>query len=471
MINRYWGAKMKELWGTSRMKFAYWLRVEIAVLYAREDCGQIPRGAGHAIRSATWIDDEVVRAIERRDREIGHDLNAFVEIMRLQILADKTEFLRIIFLGSDEEFNNEVSRALEGVANNPNAGYFHDGMTSYDTEEPAMTLLIQDSCDQIQSELAELLVVLSQKARQYKGVVMIGRTHGQHAQPITFGIKIVNWYSSLLRAANMFADAKDNARVMKLSGAVGVFGTLGPKVEEFAADGLRLKPVLATQIVLLDYRARIINELAIISSLIEKIANDLWEMCQTEIGEVREPFSKRQKGSSAMPHKKNPINLEQIRGLAGLVRGYAHTMMELICTSQERDISHSAQERMLVPDAFGIVDHQIRKLTAIIRDMEVFPERMKSNIELSYGTFASQKVEMFLKQLGVPAEIAYRKVQKACNLAVVEKRSLYDVLLSGEDLHPFLSLAEVQNELQGFFDPQSWVKEEGFIYAREKIGF
>lgn len=469
MIRRYWGSKMRGIWDGSLAKFANWLKVEIAVLEAREKLGQIPEGTTERVRNATWVDKQVVEAIERRDREIGHDLNAFIEICRLQILLRKNEFLCIIGKTLDEEFNDLVSKALEDVSTNPDAGLFHNGLTSYDCEEPAMALLIESSCGVIDAQLEILLGVLEQKAKDYRGVVMIGRTHGQHAQPITFGVKFLNWLDMARRARAAFAIAANNARVMKLSGAVGMYGTNGPQIEEDVGTLLNLKPVIATQIVPLDYRARVVAELAFIADVVEKIADDLWHMCQTEVGEVREPFSKRQKGSSAMPHKKNPIKFENVRGFAAVVRAYAHVMMELVKTSHERDISHSGPERIVVPDAFGLVDHQLRTIISIVGDLEVFKDRMRENIGLSCGTFASQKIEMILKREGMAAETAYRTVQKFCAEAVQKRRHLRDLLLEDPNEELATILDGVLREFKDCFNPETWIQEEDAIYNRMNI--
>jgi len=464
MIARYWGKKMREIWEGGLMKFRFWLAVEIAVLMAREKIGQIPAGTTERVQQTTWIDEKVVECIERRDREIGHDLNAFIEVMRCQIILGKDDFPTLM---ASDKFHEDVDEALKRATNCPDAGWFHDGMTSYDTEEPAMALLFTSSCAVIDEQLKSLIGALTQQALAYKYLPMMGRTHGQHAQPITFGIKILNWIDMLKRARSSFNVVANNARAMKLSGAVGMFGTLGPEVEDLVAETLNLTPVIATQIVAIDYRARVISELAMISSVIEKIAEDLWLMSQTEVGEIREPFGKRQKGSSAMPHKKNPIGIENIRGFAVVVRGYAHAMAELIATSHERDISHSGAERIIVPDAFGIVDHQLRRVCGIVKDMTVFRDRMRENIDLSCGTYASQGVEMLLKKYGLPAEVAYRKVQSACFTAATDRKHLKDVLCHDPELADIIGKAGP--ELDECFSPTTWLRAVDYIFERARL--
>ena len=470
MIDRYWGKKMRELWSSELRKFFYWRIVEIAVLRVRESFDQIPSGTVDRIEKKTRIDAGIVAMIERRDEAIHHDLNAFIEVMRLQILLEPDEFERIAVIkhdnDGDEEFNDAMDEALKGVVANPDAGYFHDAMTSYDTEEPAMTLLLRDSCAQIFEELNRLIDVTTERAKMHKGLLMVGRTHGQHAQPITFGIKCVNWLDMLVRAKANLERLMDEALVMKLSGAVGVFGTLGPEIEEAVGDVLKLRPVVATQILPIDRRARIISELGITSGIIEKIAFDLWLMHQTEVGEVIEPFKPRQKGSSAMPHKKNPVLIENTMGCAAIIRGYVSAEQELIKTAHERDIAHSAPERLILVDAFGMMDHQIRRMTKIISKMTIIPERMAANLEMTKGTIASQRLEMLLKQKGMTAEVAYRTVQDACFAVRDTGEHLKVVILENQEAAPLL---EHDPEFEACFDWVTWVENEDDIYQRAGV--
>jgi adenylosuccinate lyase len=461
MIERYWRPEMKKLWKTSEQKFAYWLRVEIAVLYAREKLGQIPAGTAEAIEKMTWIDERVVRAIERRDREINHDLNAFVEIMRLQCILERSAFEQLMALEQDEDFNSALSEALAKQAKDSLASWFHDGMTSYDTEEPAMSLLLIDSAQLISAGLEKLLDALEGRAMKHRGQLCIGRTHVQHAQPTTFGIKCVVWADLVNRALAQFDEVVSELLVMKLSGAVGVYGTLGPEVEALVGERLQLEPAIATQILSLDRRARLVNELAIVAGVCETIGNNLWLLSKTEVGEVREPFGKRQKGSSAMPHKKNPITLERIKGLPRLVRGYAHAMMECMATAHERDISHSSVERMAMADAFGLTQYLLFLLSDVVERMEVFPERMLENIEMTHGIIASQRVEMLLKEKGMPAETAYRTAQRLSNRAVETRTHLRELL----KMDPAVFECHLEDaDIAACFDWSAWVEHEAAIY-------
>lgn len=467
MIQRYWSAEMRVLWETNQTKFTRWLDVERAVLRAREQLGQLPAGTAEAIASRTWMDADVARAIERRDQGIHHDLNAFVEIVRLQLILSRDEFIRLIHVADEINFHRIVVTNLARQGTAPFAGWFHDGMTSYDTEEPAMALLLIDSCKILRSKSIALQKILENRAQQHRGIPMIGRTHGQHAQPITFGVKLLVYRNLIQNATVAFENSTDELRVMKLSGAVGMFGTLGPDVEQIVGDQLNLEPVIATQIVSLDRRARLVNEMAVLASVLEKIAFDLWLLSQTEVGEIREPFGRSQKGSSAMPHKKNPITLEKIRGLARVIRGHAGALMENIATTHERDISHSSVERLALVDAFGVLDHMLEGLTHILANMEVFPDRMRTNLDATYGTIASQRAEMWLKQQGMPAELAYRTVQSACATAMEQKRGLRNVLLEMDVVHPYAT--SNLSELERSFDWNTWIQHETFLFEREGV--
>lgn len=466
MISRYWTERMQSLWDTSERKFYYWLKVDQTVLVAREALKQIPEGTAQAVIDRTWMDAEVMCAIERRDRKIKHDLNAFVEIIRLQLTRPRADFESLIGISNDEEFNGSVAGALK--IESSLASFFHDGETSYDTQEPAIPLLLLASCEIIEQDLLRLQHFLTERAIAHRGQLMMGRTHGQHAQPITFGIKCLNWTDQVNRALKAFMGLYEEIRVMKLSGAVGVYGTLGPDVEHRVGELLNLTPVVATQIVSLDRKARLVNELAVIASIVDKIAFDLWLLSQTEISEIREPFDKDAKGSSAMPHKKNPVALENIRGLSRVVRASAGVLLENVATANERDISHSSAERIALVDAFGTLDYILVRLAGVIEKMDVFPQRMRENIGLSYGTFASQQVEMWLKSHGMSAETAYRTVQRLCSQAMETQTQLSELLHMDAETSV---LANAQRkEMIACFDWNAWVTHEDFIYNRAGLG-
>lgn len=469
MIARYWGDEMRALWEGSEKKFSLWRDVELAVLDALASLRMIPSDIASRVRNTTWMDSSVARMIEAREHALKHDLNAFLDIMRAEIIMDgnKARFEELGRLSTDDpdRFQDELDRILAEAERHPVAGAFHDGMTSYDTEEPAMALLLCESCHIIANRFGDLHRVLARRARDHHGQLMLGRTHGQHAQPTTFGIKCLNWLDMVDRSSEHFHAAAADIKVMKLSGAVGVYGTLPPEAETGTADFLGLTPVIATQILPLDRRVRLVSEMALTAGVLEKIAHDLWLLAQTEVGEIREPFGRRQKGSSAMPHKKNPVSLENVIGCADAMRGYAAAMMGQIATSHERDIAHSSVERMVVPDAFGILDHMFRRLTAILKDMIVFPERMRENLDMTFGVIASQRVEQLLKMRGMGAEDAYRTVQESCAAAQRDHRHLLDILLNNEQMQQVIGEDGV-DKLSSCFTWEDWVKHENYLYDR-----
>lgn len=476
MHERYQDPDLKKVWTDTR-KFQEWLRVEIAVLIAREKLGQIPAGTAARVDERTFVDDGAAALIKRRDKVTKHDLVAFKQVMDLQLILQQedrdfwdttqTWMLQIEAETPDakereKRFQAKVSAVLRTPC--PEAELFHDGLTSYDVEEPAMALLLLEACGVVHARLALLDAALVGLARKLRGVLMIGRTHGQYAQPITGGVKALNWLEAIRLAKRRLAEAMEEVRVMKLSGAVGMYGTLGPQVEDAVAGILSLKPVIATQILGLGRRAQLVNTLAEVATEIGKIAHDLWLMAQSEVGEVREPFDKEQTGSSAMPHKKNPITLEQLTGLPRLVRGAAQAMLENVDTHHERDISQSSVERNAVPDAFHATAHLARRLTDVLNGMEVFPEKMRRNLDRTWGTYASQAVERFLKERGMPAETAYRLVQEACFLAVTKEAHLIEVLRGWPEVR---DLADASSQdFQDLFEPRLWVRYEADVYRR-----
>lgn len=476
MIPRY-KTEVQELW-ENVSKFGAWRDTEIAVLQAREEFGEIPAGTTDYVRQRTWIDSVIVGVMERRDEWIRHDLNAFIEVMRLQIGDRFTITLgacneiaaRLTGEGAEPKviekaWNTEFKAQLDQVTCRE-AGLFHDGMTSYDTQEPAKGLLLRRTADLIDAALVAFALTLWKQAKTYRGTLMVGRTHIQHAQPITFGVKCLWYLDMILRARTRFAASRLEVEVMKMSGAVGLYTTLKSRIEKRVGEILGLPPVIATQIVPLDRLAQFVNTCAEIAAVIEKIAGDLHDQTRTEIAEVCEPFSEDQKGSSAMPHKRNAIGLENIRGLCREIRAQATPTMENVDTRHERDICHSSVERMALPDAFGLLVYVLRRFTGIINGLEVFPQRMAANLEMTHGAIASQRVEMYLKDQGDPAELAYRIVQQATKQMAGLGLSLQEMLARmGVN---FIRDAHTQEFYPGFlacFAWRDWVQEgENSIY-------
>jgi adenylosuccinate lyase len=457
---------MSTVW-TDENKFDKWRKVELAVLEVRERRGEIPAGTTEGIALATFDQVNLAEVINCREREIGHDLNAFVEIMRALII-NAARYPRCFDSVMSLKFHPRlIENTLAFGHPQKLDALFHEGMTSYDTEEPAMALLINQADVIVFDGLDHVLKALKELAQKYRGQVMIGRTHGQWAQPVTFGKRCLDWFEMLDRAKARFSHSCHEAIEMKLSGAVGMYGTLGPEIEAEVAKVLGLEVAkCATQIVPLDRRAQHINSLAELAAVIEKIAHDLWLLSQSEIGEVREPFGKKQKGSSAMPHKKNPITLEKLFGLPRLVRAYAHAMLENVATAHERDISHSSVERIAVPDAYGLTDHLLRQLARILEGLEVNGERMARNLAATQGTFASQEARDLLGRKGMPAEDAYRLIQQASFMAMESRQPLKRLLLNNEEFANAAALLKDDPELERIFDPAWWVRHEAVYYQR-----
>lgn len=449
---------MARVW-TDENKFAKWLEVELAVLKVRERRGELPPGTADGIERATYMDATVAEEINNREKEIGHDLNAFVEVIRSQMIHaatahDGQSIENTLALGHPQKWDH----------------YFHEGMTSYDTEEPAMALLFGEADDLVSGGIERVLQALKALATAHRGTLMIGRTHGQWAQPVTFGKKCLDWYEMVERARDRLYASAEEVAVMKLSGAVGMYGTFGPEIEEDVANELGLAVAdIATQILPLCRRAQHLNSLAELATVLGKIAHDLWLLSQSEIGEVREPFGEKQKGSSAMPHKKNPITLEKLFGLPRHVRHCAASVLECVETANERDISHSSVERIAVPDAYGLTDHLLKKLGHVLERLRVFPERMAANLDATKGVYASQVARDLLGQRGVAGETAYRFIQK-CTFLTHEKNCTFsDAFLNADDDEVPFDLRREIGESPAFkqaFDPVWWVRHEEVYYTR-----
>ena len=381
MIDRYTRPAMGRIW-TDENKFRCWLEVESAASAVLAEDGVIPAAAAEAI--ATKASFSLAR-IQEIEAEVKHDVIAFTTAV--------AENLKAQGLG-------EQSRWL------------HYGLTSNDVVDTAQGLQVKEASGLIRSGLLALLAVLKRRAIEFKQTPTIGRTHGIHAEPTTFGLKLLNWYAEMERNLARFDAAAEDMRVGKLSGAVGTFGHLKPEHEEriCARLGLKAAPV-ATQVIQRDRHAAYISTLAIIGSTLDKIAIEVRHLQRTEVREAQEYFSEKQKGSSAMPHKKNPITPEQISGLARVLRGNAQAAFEDIPLWHERDISHSSVERVIFPDSTILVDYLLAKTTDLIDRLLVYPERMKRNLESTGGLIFSGQLLLDLAEAGMLREDAYRLVQ------------------------------------------------------------
>jgi len=381
LIERYTRPAMGNIW-TDENKYRCWLNVESAASAVLAEDGVIPAAAAEAIASKATFS---VARIQEIEAEVKHDVIAFT---------------------------TAVSESLKAQGLDAESRWLHYGLTSNDIVDTAQALQIKDASALIRAGLVKLLEVLKRRALEFKQTPIIGRTHGIHAEPTTFGLVLLNWYSEMERNLVRFDAAAEDMRVGKLSGAVGTFGHLKPEHEERICARLGLKPALvATQVIQRDRHAAFISTLAIIGSTMDKIALEVRHLQRTEVREAQEFFSEKQKGSSAMPHKKNPITAEQICGLARVLRSNAQAAFEDIALWHERDISHSSVERVIFPDSTVLTDYLLAKTTNLIDRLLVYPERMKKNLELTGGLIFSGQLLLDLAEAGMMREDAYRLVQ------------------------------------------------------------
>jgi adenylosuccinate lyase len=381
LIERYTRPAMGGIW-TDENKYRCWLQVEAAASTVLAEDGVIPLAAAEAIAAKATVSAARVAEIEA---EVKHDVIAFT---------------------------TAVAESLKSQGLDAESRWLHYGLTSNDIVDTAQALQVKEASALIKDGIAALLAVLRRRAVEFKHTPTIGRTHGIHAEPTTFGLKLLNWYAEMERNATRFAAAAEDMRVGKLSGAVGTFGHLSPEHEEEICARLGLKPApVATQVIQRDRHAAYIATLAILGSTLDKIAVEVRHLQRTEVREAQEYFSEKQKGSSAMPHKKNPITSEQISGLARVLRGNSQAALEDIPLWHERDISHSSVERVIFPDSTILADYLLAKTTDLIDRLLVYPERMKKNLESTGGLIFSGQLLLDLAEAGMLREEAYRLVQ------------------------------------------------------------
>ena len=409
MIARYTGAEMGRIWSDQR-KYETWLQVEIAAVEAMGRTGIVPPEAAHDIRKRARID---ISRIEEIEQVTQHDVIAFTTAVAEQV----------------------------GSA----ARWLHFGLTSSDVIDTAQALQMREACDLVLQGLAGLMQAVRSRAEEHRNTPMIGRTHGVHAEPMTFGLKLALWYAELERDVERVRRAQRTVSVGKLSGAVGTFAHLTPGIEADVCRSLGLEPApVASQVIQRDRHAELLSALAITASSLEKFALEIRGLQKTEIGEVEEPFAKGQKGSSAMPHKRNPIGCEQIVGLARLVRANAGAAFENNALWHERDISHSSVERVILPDSFIALDHMLRRFTRIVKGMVVYPDRMRENLERSRGVVFSGTVLLELARRGVSREQAYEWVQRNAMRSFSEQRNFKALLLADPDVASVLTASEIE---------------------------
>jgi adenylosuccinate lyase len=427
MIGRYTHPEMGRIWSDQR-KYDTWLQVEIAAAEAMAREGIVPEDAARDIRERSRFDIERIEAIEQTTQ---HDVIAFTTAVAEHVGAS--------------------------------ARWLHFGLTSSDVIDTAQALQMREACDLILRGLEELMRAVQARAEEHRRTPMIGRTHGVHAEPMTFGLKLALWYAELGRDVARMRRARDVISVGKLSGAVGTFAHLPPSIEAEVCRVLGLQPApVASQVIQRDRHAELLSALAITGSSLEKFALEIRGLQKTEIGEVEEPFAKGQKGSSAMPHKRNPIGCEQIVGLARLLRGNVVAAMENNALWHERDISHSSVERVILPDTFIALDHMLRRFTRIVAGMIVYPERMRENLERSRGVVFSGTVLLELAQRGVSREKAYEWVQRNAMRAFHEQRDFKALLQADADVTSVLSIEDIER----VFDLNAQLRHVDHIFDR-----
>ena len=427
MIPRYTRPEMARIWSDEN-RFRTWLAVELAATDTLAEAGLVPKQAAKAIRQRADFNLQRINEIEA---EVRHDVIAFTTAVA--------------------EIVGEESR------------WFPYGLTSNDVVDTAQALLVQQASAIIAEDLRRLAEVLKRRAWEFKDTPMVGRTHGVHAEPITFGFKLANWYSEVQRDIARFEHAAEDMRVGKFSGAVGTFAHLSPELEEKICARLDLNAAaVSSQVIQRDRHAAYLATLAVIASTLDKIATEIRHLQRTEVREAEESFSEKQKGSSAMPHKRNPVTSEQISGLARVVRSNAQAALENVALWHERDISHSSAERIIIPDSTTLVDYLLNKTANLIDTMFVYPERMKANLESTGGLVFSGQLLLDLVEHGVSREDAYRMVQKHAKRAWQEGLNFRELILRDKEI----SGRVPRQQLERAFDLQRQLRNIDKIFAR-----
>jgi adenylosuccinate lyase len=410
MIARYTRPEMGRIWSEEN-SLQKWLDVEILAAEGLARLGKVPKAAVARIKKRARFDVKRIREIES---VVKHEIIAF------------------------------LSNVAESVGDD--ARYLHVGMTSSDVMDTALALQFKEASAILVQDIKGLMQVLRGQARKYKWTVMIGRTHGVHAEPITFGLKLALWYQEMARNLARLEKATDDICVGQISGAVGTFAQVSPKVEAYVCQKSGLKPALVSnQIIQRDRHAYYFATLAVIASSLEKFAIEVRHLQRTEVQEAEEPFTEGQKGSSAMPHKRNPILSENVAGMARLMRSYAQAALENVALWHERDISHSSVERVIAPDATIALDFMLRRMTYVLGNLCVYPENMRRNLEKSGGTVFSEKVLLALVDKGVARDDAYRMVQRHALKAGRDGGDLKDALLKDQEVRRYLSAEEIES--------------------------
>jgi adenylosuccinate lyase len=431
LISRYSLPEMAGVW-SDETRLANWLEIEILAVEAWAELGKVPQEAAAAVRDRAGF---TVEAVRERERITRHDVAAFVDVVTASIGAE--------------------------------GRWVHFGLTSSDVLDTGLALQLRAAADILLGRLERLLAVVKRLALQHRDTVMAGRSHGVHAEPVTFGLKLAVWAFELDRDRERLRRARETVSVGAISGAVGTYAMVDPRVEELVCAHLGLKSAEAsTQIVQRDRHAEFMTTLAVTASSLDAFATEIRHLARTEVREVQEPFAEGQKGSSAMPHKRNPVASERISGLARVVRANAQAALENVALWHERDISHSSAERVILPDSCGLLDFMLEEMTEILDGIRVYPERMLANLEADGGLAFSQSVLLALVDAGSSRDDAYRIVQKAAAVAWDEGTDFRGVLGSNPEVQRLLT----PEELNAVFDPGRFLQNLGGVFAKlEKL--
>ncbi|MCL6472937.1 MAG: adenylosuccinate lyase [Firmicutes bacterium] len=427
MIERYTRPRMGAIWDLEN-RFSKWLEIEILATEAHVKLGVVPQEALDEIKAKASFSVDRIEAIES---EVHHDVIAF------------------------------LTNVAENVG--PASRYVHYGLTSSDVVDTGLAVQMKEAIDIIIEDVREIVDILKAKAFEYRDIVAVGRTHGIHAEPMSFGLKFANWAFEMHRNLNRLERAKAVISVGKLSGAVGTYSNIDPWVEEYVCERLGLTPApISTQVLQRDRHAEYMAALAVCAATIEKIAVEVRGLQKTEIREVEEPFAKGQKGSSAMPHKRNPVVAERLTGLARIIRSNAQTAFENVALWHERDISHSSVERVIIPDSTILLDYMLGKLKWLLEGLIIYPENIKANLEKTKGLVFSSRVLLALVEKGITREHAYEIVQRNAMATWRGEGDLKELLKADEEATHYLS----DRELDELFDVGYFLRNVGVIYDR-----
>ncbi len=427
MIDRYTLSKMGNIW-SEKNKFDIMLKIEILACEALSKLGEIPKNALEKIKKKAKYDIDEVKRLEEKTK---HDIVAFIKNI--------------------------------GENLGPESRYLHMGLTSSDLLDTSLSVQCVEACDILIGDIKKMLKVLRSKAKKYKDTVCVARTHGVHAEPTTFGLKLAVWYDEMNRNLVRLEQARENLRIGKLSGAVGTYANIDPYLEEYVCEKLGLKAAnVATQIIQRDHHAQFLSTLALIGSSLEKFSTEIRLLQKTEVLELEEPFFKGQIGSSAMPHKRNPVTCERICGLSRLLRANAQAALENINLWHERDISHSSVERVILPDSTIVLNYMFAKFTPILDGLLVYPKNMITSLTKTRGLIYSQRILVELMKKGLTRDEAYSIIQRCAMQVWQETSDFKDVLYRDRKIRKHLST----NEIDILFDIKYYIRHRDKIFKR-----